>query len=62
MGRSEDDYRRLKPDQDHRAMRELEVRDRRGHEEDPDASPDASGWEQAAAWPERWQAEMSALL
>jgi metal-responsive CopG/Arc/MetJ family transcriptional regulator len=33
--------------------RELEIRDRTGYEEHPDASAEAANWEQVAAWPER---------
>ncbi|MGD1157567.1 MAG: ribbon-helix-helix protein, CopG family [Terriglobia bacterium] len=33
--------------------RELEARDRRGYEEHPDASIEASNWERVAAWPVR---------
>lgn len=37
----------------HLETRELEARDRRGYEEHPDVSTEASDWEQVAAWPGR---------
>jgi metal-responsive CopG/Arc/MetJ family transcriptional regulator len=33
--------------------RELEARDRKGHEERPEVSAEAADWERVAAWPER---------
>ena len=33
--------------------RELEVRDRRGYQQRPEAAAEVAGWERVAAWPER---------
>ncbi len=34
-------------------VRELEVRDRRGYQQRPEASGETAAWEKVAAWPER---------
>ena len=34
-------------------LRELELRDRAGYEEQPDVTSGAADWERVAAWPER---------